>query len=112
MAYILTCPESEHEMFGEDELESEGDNETNLAVSQDTDIPQLYFVGQDNTAKPVSETLASFVTDARCCKGKVRPQISRGHNTKVQSTLKLRSPHCSQNQCGNLDPAQEATKGM
>ena len=28
------------------------------------DIPQLYFVGQDNTAKPVSETLASFVTDA------------------------------------------------
>ena len=64
MAYIPTYPESEHEMFGEDELESEGDNETDLAVSQDTDIPQLYFVGQDNTAKPVSETLASFVTDA------------------------------------------------
>ena len=26
--------------------------------------PQLYFVGQDNTAKPVSETLESFVTNA------------------------------------------------
>ena len=64
MAYIPTYPKSEHEMFGEDELESKGDNETDLAVSQDTDIPQLHFVGQDNTAKPVSETLASFVTDA------------------------------------------------
>ena len=64
MVYIPTCPESEHEMFGEDELESEGDNETDLAVSQDTDIPELYFVGQDNTAKPVSEALTSFVTDA------------------------------------------------
>ena len=60
----LLRPESEHKMFREDELESEGDNETDLAVSQDTEIPQLYFVGQDNTAKPVSETLASFVTDA------------------------------------------------
>ena len=35
-----------------------------LSYPEDTDIPQLYFVGQDNTAKPVSETLASFVTDA------------------------------------------------
>ena len=89
-------------MFGEDELESEGDNETDLAVSQDPDTPQLYFVGQDDTAKPVSETLASFVTDA--ARDKIRPQIC----TKVQSTLKLRWPHCSQNQYGNLDPAQEA----
>ena len=64
MAYIPTYPESEHEMFGEDEFNSEGDNETDLAISQDTDIPQLYFVGQDTTAKPVSETLASFITDA------------------------------------------------
>ena len=89
-------------MFGKDELD--------LAVSPDTDIPQLYFVGQDNTVKPISETLASFVTDA--ARKKVIPQISRGgHNTKVQSTLKLRWPHCSQNQCGNLDLALEATKG-
>ena len=64
MAYIPTYPESEYEMFGEDELDSKGDNKTELAVSQDTDLPQLYLVGQDNTAKPVSETLASFVTDA------------------------------------------------
>ena len=35
MAYFPICPESEHETFREDELESEGDNETDLAVSQD-----------------------------------------------------------------------------
>ena len=64
MAYIPTYPESEQEMFGEDELESERDNETDLGVPQDTDRPQLYFVGQDDTVKPVSEALASFVTDA------------------------------------------------
>ena len=64
MAYFPTCPESEHELFGEDELENERDNETDLAIPQDKDIPQLYFVSQDNTAKPVSETLASFVTNA------------------------------------------------
>ena len=64
MAYIPTYPESENEMFGEDELKCEGGNETDLAVSKDRDIPQLYFVDQDNTAKPVSETLASFFNDA------------------------------------------------
>ena len=64
MANIPTYRESEHEMCGEDELKSEVDNETNLAVSQDMDTHQLYFVGQGNTAKPVLETLASFVTDA------------------------------------------------
>ena len=80
MAYFPICLESEHEIFREDELESEGDNETDLAVSQDMDIPQLYFVGQDNTAKPVSETLASFVTDAA---RKKLDLISRGHNTTL-----------------------------
>ena len=54
----------EHEMFGDDDLESEGDDETDLAVFQDADIRQLYCVGQDNIAKHVSEALASFVTDA------------------------------------------------
>ena len=33
MAYIPTYHESKHEMFGEDELKSEGDNETDLAIS-------------------------------------------------------------------------------
>ena len=64
MAYVPAYRESENEMFGEVELKSEGGNETDLAISKDRDIPELYFVGQDNTAKPVSETLASFVTDA------------------------------------------------
>ena len=37
---ILLTITQKHEMFGEDELESEGDNETDLGVSQDTDTIQ------------------------------------------------------------------------
>ena len=64
-----------------------GFNETNLAISQDTDIPQLYLVGQDSTAKPVSEALASFVTDAG--RKKLDPNFLEATKQKCNRPLTL-----------------------